>query len=164
MTCRSACIRWRKPSAPACASAIHAYDNILKLDGDYTGPALQGTPYDMLCQIAEHCGLAVGMTGAEMAAMAQRGRDVPARHPGRLRHLAGLPGRRCAGRGGVRRGRPRGRARFAAVRGGALPHPRARGAQRRGGGRLCLPLPRAGRAGRQPPPCQRSGGRRRPGD
>ena len=53
--------------------AIHAYDNILKLDGDYTGPALQGTPYDMLCQIAEHCGLAVGMTGAEMAAWPNAG-------------------------------------------------------------------------------------------
>ena len=60
-------------SQPSLCVAIHAYDNILKLDGDYTGPALQGTPYDMLCQIAEHCGLAVGMTGAEMAAWPNAG-------------------------------------------------------------------------------------------
>ena len=47
--------------------SIHAYDNLLLLDRDYTGPALQGTPYGMLSQIAEHCGLELGVTEADLA-------------------------------------------------------------------------------------------------
>ena len=49
------------------AVSIHAYDNILALDREYAGPALQGTPFGMLSQIAEHCGLALGMEAADLA-------------------------------------------------------------------------------------------------
>ena len=47
---------------------VKAYDNMLALCGAYPGTILQGTPYEMLCQIAEGCGLAVGCTEAELAA------------------------------------------------------------------------------------------------
>ena len=46
---------------------VKAYDNMLALCGTYPGTILQGTPYEMLCQIAEGCGLAVGCTEAELA-------------------------------------------------------------------------------------------------
>lgn len=49
------------------AVSIHAYDNILALDRDYAGPALQGTPFAMLSQIAAHCGLALGVTADDLA-------------------------------------------------------------------------------------------------
>ena len=47
--------------------SVKAYDNMLALCGAYPGTILQGTPYEMLCQIAEGCGLAVGCTEAELA-------------------------------------------------------------------------------------------------
>lgn len=49
--------------------SLKAYDNMLALCGSYSGVALQGTPYEMLCQIADSCGLAVGCTEEELAAM-----------------------------------------------------------------------------------------------
>lgn len=47
--------------------SIRAYDNLLALDRDYTGPALQGTPYAMLSQIAAHCGLELGVEESDLA-------------------------------------------------------------------------------------------------
>ena len=55
--------------------SIHAYDNLLLLDRDYTGPALQGTPYGMLSQIAEHCGLELGVTEADLAGQPNAGKS-----------------------------------------------------------------------------------------
>lgn len=53
--------------------SIRAYDDLLLLDKDYTGPALQGTPFDMLSQIAQHCALPLGMAAADMAAWPNAG-------------------------------------------------------------------------------------------
>lgn len=48
--------------------AIKAYDKLLALDAVLGAEVLRGTPYAILCRIAEKCGLAVGMSEAELAA------------------------------------------------------------------------------------------------
>lgn len=48
------------------AVTVRAYDNILALERDYAGPALQGTPFAMLSQIAAHCGLVLGIAEADL--------------------------------------------------------------------------------------------------
>lgn len=37
-----------------------AYDNLIKLDKDYGGAALYGTPYEIMVMISENCGIALG--------------------------------------------------------------------------------------------------------
>ncbi len=49
--------------------SIKAYDNIVALQSRYDGTVLQGTPYALLAAIADSCGLELGQTEAEIAAM-----------------------------------------------------------------------------------------------
>lgn len=49
--------------------SIKAYDNILPLQGRWDGTALQGTAFELLTQIADGCGLALGQTAEEIAAL-----------------------------------------------------------------------------------------------
>ena len=49
--------------------SLKAYDNLVKLDTRYDGSVLAGTAYEILRQIAENCGLALGQTAAEIAAL-----------------------------------------------------------------------------------------------
>ena len=49
--------------------SIKAYDNILALQSRYDGRTVQGTAYEMLAQIADACGLALGQTAEEIAAL-----------------------------------------------------------------------------------------------
>ncbi len=53
--------------------SIKAYDNILALESAYDGVALQGTPGEMLAQIAAACGLELGQTAEELAALPNGG-------------------------------------------------------------------------------------------
>lgn len=55
------------------AVSVKAYDNVLALESPYDGMALQGTPGQMLAQAAEACGLALGQTEAELAALPNGG-------------------------------------------------------------------------------------------
>lgn len=49
--------------------SIKAYDNIVALQSRYDGTVLQGTPYTLLAVIAESCGLELGQTEEEIAAL-----------------------------------------------------------------------------------------------
>ena len=49
--------------------SLKGYDNLVKLDTRYDGSVLAGTAYEILRQIAENCGLALGQTAAEIAAL-----------------------------------------------------------------------------------------------
>lgn len=53
--------------------SIKAYDNILALESAYDGVALQGTPGEMLAQIAAACGLTLGQTAEELAGLPNGG-------------------------------------------------------------------------------------------
>ena len=49
--------------------SIKAYDNLLALQRRYDGTVLQGTAYELLGQIADACGLTLGQTAGEVAAL-----------------------------------------------------------------------------------------------
>ena len=49
--------------------SIKAYDNILPLQNRWDGTAMQGTAYELLAQIADGCGLTLGQTANEIAAL-----------------------------------------------------------------------------------------------
>ena len=49
--------------------SIKAYDNILPLQSRWDGTAIQGNAYEMLAQIADGCGLELGQTAEEIAAL-----------------------------------------------------------------------------------------------
>ena len=49
--------------------SIKAYDNLLALQRRYDGTVLQGTAYELLGQIADACGLTLGQTAEEVAAL-----------------------------------------------------------------------------------------------
>ena len=49
--------------------SLKAYDNLVKLDARYDGTVLAGTAYEILQQIADARGLALGQTAAEVAAL-----------------------------------------------------------------------------------------------
>ena len=49
--------------------SIKAYDNILPLQSRWDGTAIQGNACEMLAQIADGCGLELGQTAEEIAAL-----------------------------------------------------------------------------------------------
>ena len=53
--------------------ALKAYDNAVLLDKTFDGDALQGTPWQMLGQLAQRCGLALGQTEAQLTALRNGG-------------------------------------------------------------------------------------------
>ena len=52
--------------------SIKAYDNILPLQSRWDGTAIQGNAYEMLAQIADGCGLELGQTAEEIAAVLEQ--------------------------------------------------------------------------------------------
>ena len=54
----------------ACVS-LTAYDNMLKLEKPFAGSVLQGDAYTMLAQLAEHCGVALGQSEADIKSLSE---------------------------------------------------------------------------------------------